>query len=94
MKKCLKITSLVVASIIMLLVIMGIIDYRRAMKGKRPLFITSYAWFIGNENETHSYQYSGFGYTILSCNNEDFSFHLGNRVAISCFDVEQLMAYL
>jgi len=90
-KKIIIITSIVIASIGLLLVVFGVIDFHRFKDGKTPIFplhvFTNFFSGDGEKLKESNYKFHGVGYTITSCDRKNFKFHFGN-VDIQCFDVD------
>ncbi len=89
MKKGIKIILILVASIIVMFITFGVIDYYRAASGKKPIFIY-YKYSVYNEViETEVYY--GVGYTVLKCEKKGaqyYNFQIGNKSKYICFEEE------
>jgi hypothetical protein len=80
--KVILITSIVVASIIILVTIFGIVDYNRALDGKKPIFIYHTSKVKNLEANIESVDYYGIGYRVSICDNEtkNYTFQLGDKL--------------
>lgn len=86
-KKIILIPLIIVGSILILIAVFGVIDFNRVMKGKNIIFpIHAYA-YVADEEES-SFNFSGIGYSISVCDKDNYSFHLGHKTDLSCFNVD------
>lgn len=85
--KRILITSIVIASIVVLLTIFGVIDYNKALNGKKPIFIYHTAKVFNVESNIESINYYGIGYMVSICDNEtnNYTFQLGDKLKERCY---------
>ncbi len=106
MKKNLKIILIILAIVLVVSNIFAFIDYNRALKGKKPIFVINAGGFSGfdveivgagdneTETQTNSYnfqEYKGLGYKILTC--ESISYDCGKSAYLLSYGVNSSDIY-
>jgi transcriptional regulator with XRE-family HTH domain len=88
--KIILITSIVIASILILgtiLYILGTVDYIRATNGKKPIFVYHTVNALHKDVIKQGTEYYGIGYKITTCddNTGNYIFQLGHKKKDVCY---------